>query len=186
MKTCVICQTYFVYVGKHKRQTCSDACAIRLRVENMPVSCKQRGPAFDAKVAELWGTGLSTKLMGDQLGVTKNTIVSIVHRLGLPSRGSPIGRKGPAKPTHILLPPQGQSRLSPSQIASMGRRAPKPAPRPYEPPRLPVCDVRTCQWPFGEPRTKGFRFCGEKTVLGMPYCAAHCRIAYPHWRKEAA
>ena len=36
----------------------------------------------------------------------------------------------------------------------------------------------SCQWPFGDPQSKDFYFCGAKTHLGKPYCKQHCDIAY--------
>ena len=41
----------------------------------------------------LWNEGLTTSAIGKKLGVTKNAVVGKVHRLGLPSRGSPIRKK---------------------------------------------------------------------------------------------
>lgn len=35
-----------------------------------------------------------------------------------------------------------------------------------------------CQWPFGDPREPGFRFCGEPAAIGRPYCPEHCARAY--------
>jgi GcrA cell cycle regulator len=34
-----------------------------------------------------------------------------------------------------------------------------------------------CRWPFGE-RPPFITFCGDTQVEGLPYCAAHCRMAY--------
>ncbi len=36
---------------------------------------------------------------------------------------------------------------------------------------------RHCRWPFGDPETTDFRFCGARRVQGA-YCAAHARRAY--------
>lgn len=48
-------------------------------------------PAVDlALLAALWGTGLSTKKIGERIGRTKNSVVGKAHRLELPSRPSPI------------------------------------------------------------------------------------------------
>ena len=46
---------------------------------------------------------------------------------------------------------------------------------------------RTCQWPFGEPGTKEFRFCGEETLEGYSYCPKHVEMAYrePEPRKKS-
>ena len=48
----------------------------------------------------LWDEGLTTSVMGNRLGVTKNAVVGKVHRLGLPKRGSPIKQK--PKPAQII------------------------------------------------------------------------------------
>ncbi len=47
---------------------------------------------------------------------------------------------------------------------------------------------RTCQWPFGEPGTKEFHFCGEKTLEGYSYCTKHVEMAYrePEPRRKVA
>lgn len=36
----------------------------------------------------------------------------------------------------------------------------------------------SCCWPFGDPGTPEFKFCGAKPVPGKPYCAEHCAVAY--------
>jgi GcrA cell cycle regulator len=44
---------------------------------------------------------------------------------------------------------------------------------------LPIPRARTCQWPFGEPREPGFRFCDAPDVVpGRSYCQDHTREAY--------
>ena len=47
---------------------------------------------------------------------------------------------------------------------------------------------RTCQWPYGEPGTKEFRFCGEQTLEGYSYCPKHVEMAYrePEPRRKVA
>tara|TARA_B100001250_G_scaffold387424_1_gene384806 strand:- start:587 stop:946 length:360 start_codon:yes stop_codon:yes gene_type:complete len=48
----------------------------------------------------LWNEGLTTSVIGEKLGVTKNAVVGKVHRLGLPTRGSPIRQK--PKPAKVI------------------------------------------------------------------------------------
>jgi GcrA cell cycle regulator len=48
----------------------------------------------------LWNEGLSTSVIGERLGITKNAVVGKVHRLGLPKRGSPIKQK--PRPAEII------------------------------------------------------------------------------------
>ena len=64
---------------------------------------------------------------------------------------------------------------------------PKPAPpRPVQmpPPRLqpvaarPYGRIVTCCWPIGEPGTKTFRFCDDRSEPGKPYCEDHAKLAY--------
>jgi GcrA cell cycle regulator len=40
---------------------------------------------------------------------------------------------------------------------------------------LEPCD---CRWPIGEPRQDDFRFCGEPSLDGRPYCAHHWSMAF--------
>ena len=35
-----------------------------------------------------------------------------------------------------------------------------------------------CHWPIGDPGQSDFFFCGGKSVMGLPYCGYHARIAY--------
>jgi GcrA cell cycle regulator len=36
----------------------------------------------------------------------------------------------------------------------------------------------TCRWPIGDPARPDFYFCGALPLPGLPYCGAHCRLAY--------
>jgi GcrA cell cycle regulator len=84
--------------------------------------------------------------------------------------------------------------LAPSVVAVPVLVAPPPPPAPPKiaPPRLiPVAPPRpqasaprpygrivTCCWPIGEPGTKSFRFCDDRSEPGKPYCDEHARLAY--------
>ena len=57
-------------------------------------------PARVSTLIALWNEGLSTSVIGDRIGVTKNAVVGKVHRLKLPKRGSPIKQK--PKPAEII------------------------------------------------------------------------------------
>ncbi|UHD47291.1 GcrA cell cycle regulator [Aureimonas altamirensis] len=37
---------------------------------------------------------------------------------------------------------------------------------------------RTCKWPIGDPLSPDFRFCGNHSGEGSPYCQYHARIAF--------
>jgi hypothetical protein len=109
----------------------------------MPGSTLQTGAVFGAElkrqVAELWAVRpeLSARLIGERLGLRKSQVVGIVHRLGLPTRPSPIVRK-------VAPPPL------PKPVASTPKpvvRAPRP-PRPVEPTAL---KCRPLLWSFDCP-----------------------------------
>ena len=46
--------------------------------------------------------------------------------------------------------------------------------------RISIMELResTCRWPYGDPATEDFRFCGAESPIGTPYCAFHSKIAY--------
>ncbi len=44
--------------------------------------------------------------------------------------------------------------------------------------KLHQLTARTCRFPFGDPKTPEFEFCGARSIKGLPYCAGHCRIAF--------
>jgi hypothetical protein len=46
-------------------------------------------PERDDRLTELWASGLSSRKIGDAMGMSKNAIVGRVHRMGLPSRPRP-------------------------------------------------------------------------------------------------
>jgi GcrA cell cycle regulator len=59
-------------------------------------------PHLDARLRAEWAAGTSASEIGRQLGVSKNAVIGRAHRLYLPSRPSPIRRKGepsPPRPT---------------------------------------------------------------------------------------
>jgi hypothetical protein len=37
---------------------------------------------------------------------------------------------------------------------------------------------RTCKWPFGDPATDDFHYCGQPPEIGRPYCRAHGSMSY--------
>jgi GcrA cell cycle regulator len=39
-------------------------------------------------------------------------------------------------------------------------------------------DSAVCRWPFGDPATAGFFFCGAPALTDRPYCPEHCAQAY--------
>ena len=110
----------------------------------------------------LWAEGLPTLEIGRRLGITKNSVVGKVHRLGLPKRQSPISSSPKARV--VRMP------------AALTRSAPPPPSGKII--TMEMLTTGMCNWPDGEPGQDDFRFCGEKIVEGKPYCQHHCERAY--------
>jgi len=114
----------------------------------------------------LWQEGLATSEIGRRLGVTKNAVIGKVHRLGLPKRQSPI-----------------QSREG--EVVRRRKVRKTEAPAEGEVIRLDQLSYGMCSWPYGEPGTDEFRFCGRSVVPDKPYCAEHCERAYVRSAKDS-
>ncbi len=137
------------------------------------------------ELTRFWNDGLSTAEIGKLLGITKNAVVGKAHRLRLASRPSPIRRMA-ARPLTPRVPREPRVTTMPAlpQTAAMGAtRSMMPAPQPapvkarIETPVLQLSNQR-CMWPVGHPGEAEFHFCGERSLVGKPYCATHCAVAY--------
>lgn len=56
-----------------------------------------------AALIALWDEGLTTRVIGGRLGVTKNAVVGKVHRLGLPRRASSPRPRQPVEPKRQVV-----------------------------------------------------------------------------------
>lgn len=166
-----------------------------------------------AQVSELWATGLSTAKIAEAMGINKNMVIGAAHRFGLEKRASPINRTYDApKPRPVprarraTLPPMGgvvkaQPPVRPSVVVHpvslvvsvLVEPAPEKAMTCIFPPPVAIADnipkarpltLAECCFPIGNPKHRGFRFCGGVAERGRPYCADHCRVAYTTWRRS--
>lgn len=127
-------------------------------------------------LAALWAEGMTTAKIAEVLSerfkirppLTKNAIVGKKNRLGLTSRESPIRVADPAKPR---LPSAATRKAAAKAAVEVAINEPPPLP-------MTVGPVRSCCWPIGEPKQKGFHFCDAPSRPGRSYCADHMRIAY--------
>jgi GcrA cell cycle regulator len=113
------------------------------------------------ELKRLWNDGLSTAEIGRALNVSKNAVVGKSHRLGLKPRPSPIAGKkdegaAPKKKAAVAVKQKQPERIG--DVIDLG--------------------PNMCRWPFGDPGDADFHFCGKQSVVGKPYCAEHCAIAY--------
>jgi GcrA cell cycle regulator len=110
-------------------------------------------------------------------------------------RATPRRMEGPTLPplastggAAVILPPS----QTPPVVAPVAAAVPAPVqpkaapPRPVQvaPPRIqavaprPYGRIVTCCWPIGEPGTKTFHFCDDRSEPGKPYCEEHAKLAY--------
>lgn len=153
------------------------------------------------QLREMWKQGLTTGEIGKRLGVSKNSIVGKVHRLGLSGRPSPIKKKEspisvvdadetptPAKnkSEKTLSPkPQKQEKVvvapvksSETEVIVEEKIDIVPSSHPNGKTSLTDLDNHTCRWPIGDPKDENFHFCGRKVRIGQTYCDEHANIAY--------
>jgi GcrA cell cycle regulator len=153
---------------------------------------------------KLWNDGLSASQIAGELGsVTRNAVIGKVHRLGLSGRAKNPGSAAPRprKPTtrppaHPMASPaaasggmtRGNTALAPQFVPEI-EAEPEAEHVPTAPAeevvipfseRVTIMDLREymCRWPMGDPTSPEFRFCGGRSLTGMPYCGYHARIAY--------
>jgi GcrA cell cycle regulator len=143
------------------------------------------------RLTKLWADGDTAQQIAIELGVTRNSVIGKVHRLGLPGRP-----KRPAGTIPRRRKPRSQRAtmriVRPAVRGNTALAARHARERQFEPqPELieniiPIgqrCSTLElsegkCRWPIGDPGKPDFFFCGGKTIEGLPYCGYHARIAY--------
>ncbi len=139
-----------------------------------------------SELTKLWNDGLSTAEIGKMLGISKNAVVGKAHRLRLSARPSPIRRMAvrpaaPRMPRAVRTPalPQSATMSAPAAPAAPVSARPR-----VEVPAVQLSNQR-CMWPVGHPGDGDFHFCGDRALIGKPYCAAHCAVAYVKAKPKA-
>lgn len=150
----------------------------------------------------LWEDGQSASKIAAQLGgVTRNAVIGKVHRLGMGGRvkagaeAPALRKKGAldALPESEAVVIEAAAEMAEPVAQPVHRPAPdfppQAAPLPAASPepvalavseRVTIMDLREsmCRWPMGDPTTPEFRFCGARSITGLPYCNHHAQIAY--------
>lgn len=126
------------------------------------------------KLLTLWRAQISTGLIAQEFGTTRQAICGKINRMGLsglrPHAG--IQRKTPATPTirrakeklKVKLPPEP---ITDDKIPLSSRKT------------FMELTAFTCRWPVGDPETEDFFFCGMGVGEGCVYCPPH------FWRSRA-
>lgn len=120
------------------------------------------------EVRRMWGEGISARLIGDALGVTKNSAIGAIHRLHLPHRITRGSAKMRPKIPHTF---ERKIHQRPDQRATN-----VPAvPMDRKPTELVDLGLRQCHFPLwdhthkaGEPKF----YCGAAVVASTSWCAS--------------
>lgn len=82
----------------------------------------------------------------------------------------------PVAPIVLIAPPPPPA---PQPIPIVRAVTPPPPPPRFQAvPARPYGRIVTCCWPIGEPGTRDFRFCDDRSEPGKPYCGEHAKLAY--------
>lgn len=151
----------------------------------------------ERRLREMVAEGLSFSAIARALGTTRSAAIGKANRVGLSARArstpnvSRAERRQARDRAHdILKAPMIEPMPA---FASSWRSTPRPV-KPYVEPdsgEVPLVtsigdlEDHHCRWPIGDPRSESFGYCGHRKVRGMPYCEAHCRVAYAVPENEA-
>lgn len=133
-----------------------------------------------SELKQLWESGVSGGVIAKKLGLTRNSIIGKVHRLGLKKRQSTC-RIVHIPPRRKIIP----ARHTPS--VSVQPLPPEP-PAPATALRLTLMQLTdaTCKCGLGDPKHADFAFCGLPVKPGSRYCPAHHARFYSTLRTENA
>jgi hypothetical protein len=125
-------------------------------------------------IAAMWLEGLTTAVIGERLGIPKNSVCRLVFdaRKGgdmrFPARAFAVPKK--PKPKLIMRPPMPRRKLPP----------PPPKPR-VMPPLITELNPRECRYPVTphDIARDAHRFCAKSQTAGSAYCAEHHALCNP-------
>jgi GcrA cell cycle regulator len=144
-------------------------------------------------VTKLWADGLSASQIAYRVGgVTRNAVIGVIHRMGLPGRATTLRLKS-HRPRRRKVGARLAPRPIPAWKAQLRAEPYIVRPEPVIPPeerkpilvrkdgRLHANDALTnkcCRYPVGDPQDPDFGFCGRPKEDGISYCLDHARIAF--------
>lgn len=132
---------------------------------------------------KLWREGHSAGAIAERWGITRNTVLGKLNRLGMLGT-----RKGPKirkprdgfRPMNFEKPKRTPARPAKPTFAQLMKTFPLPEDDPEEIARTTVLDrePNQCAWIIGEPVQQ--KMCGDRVVPGLssPFCLRHARRAF--------
>src|SRR6266705_1718027 len=123
--------------------------------------------------------GLSCGQIALEIGVTRNAVIGKANRLGLSRFKSPVRQPEGTCASKIARPRNVTQRRILRELRSKPQLAFAEVPGGNVN-RCSLLELQQwhCRWPISDPGAEDFGFCGNNPVKGLPYCAAHARMAY--------
>jgi GcrA cell cycle regulator len=131
------------------------------------------------RAAALWKGGSSAREIAVELGVSRNAVIGVIHRMGVAheGRGAPAsagGRAAPRAHRARASSPRPARALAAPAVTGGGAAA---HPAPALPKRLIELGCGCCRFPVGPDTGADQLFCGAARPDGQAYCGQHHAIA---------
>ncbi len=131
---------------------------------------------------KLWGEGRTAAEIAKELGgVTRNAVIGKAHRLKLSSRVSPIQQNNKKSVKTMETKKVVAKQQAPIRVVTRSKsKVTIDADAIMSGNGYSLADLKEkmCRWPIGDPRDDNFKFCGCRSVPGIPYCKDHAQVAY--------
>lgn len=125
----------------------------------------------------LWAKGLSASQVAREMGIrSRSAIIGKVHRLCLPYRTTITrfyGTGRPARERDAAIRLKRSQRSAPRRVTFASGPLPPEPPRPKKLFTLDSLTDSQCRFPYGDPKTVEFGFCGCEKMPGSSYCPGH-------------
>jgi GcrA cell cycle regulator len=111
------------------------------------------------------------------MGITRNMVAGKLYRLGLSEK-----RPEPSAPRIKYVSEKTYQPVKITVARCYARDIGEGKPVTLAPTPTRLCTIlnlshKTCKWPIGDPRDKGFHFCGHPPSAKGPYCSYHTQAA---------
>jgi GcrA cell cycle regulator len=126
--------------------------------------------------------GMTCSEIARAMGISRNAVIGKLSRLGLSRPKTASGGL-----TLRKAAPRGPKIVTQRRILTALRAEPEPAEEIPSEFRCTLLELSrdTCRWPVSGPQGSDIAFCGSRRVDGLPYCAAHARLAYQAGRQRS-
>lgn len=175
-----------------KLSVCADTVVQKQKI----LGLRSRGEGWTEerveRLKELWGNGLSSNRIADELGdTTTDAVATKAYRIGLARRTAGPSNRMKHSNWGLALHRHKSVDLSSGNVRPIKRTVEscnaEPIARNTDETMRAVTQLTSsmCRWPAGDPMDRGFHFCGRSKSFMDPYCETHMCIAYNPLARKA-